>query len=344
MQHHRQDSKLTTLIVLILAYSFLPVSANVTVTAAAAAAGDWVQFDRQFSGSAPSSGFLAAEIVNGGCEPVHGIHEDQRLAVASVIKLYVLAELTRQIAAGDAAWDELYPIQDQLKSLPSGSMAGLPAGSRRPLREYAEHMIGESDNTATDHLIARLGRDNIETHLAAFGHGAPELNRPFLTTRELFTFRIGIPADTIAAYLAAPEAEQRQMLTADIDPYPLLDTGWGNWVAPEWASSVEWYASPMELCQVLAYLSEKSQRPALAPLHAILMQNRGGNINPRDWPEAGFKGGFEAGVYNLTWLLTRSDGRIFVLTSGFNDPVNYIDQGVTGVLALQAADLLAVTR
>lgn len=310
----------------------------------ARAAADWTTFDSAFIGAAPAAGFLAAEIVDGGCRPVHGVHEQDRLAVASTIKLYVLAELARQIAAGEAAWDEFYPIQDELKSLPSGSMVALPAGSRRPLREYAEHMIGESDNTATDHLIARLGRENIEAHLASFGHGAPELNSPFLTTREVFTFRIGMAPDAVATYLAAPESEQRRTLAAVVDSYPLLDVGWGNWVAPKWADNVEWFASPLELCTVLAYLSDRGREPGLRPLHDILMQNRGGNISRSDWPGAGFKGGFEAGVYNLTWLLERQDGRTFVLTAGFNDPVNYIDQGVTGILALRAADLLAATE
>ncbi|MGI8643630.1 MAG: serine hydrolase [Thermomicrobiales bacterium] len=338
MRYHNRGVNLTLLMTVMLALLALPSPVTATTTA------DWTEFDRAFSRAAPSSGFLAAEIVNGACQPVHGVREERRLAVASAIKLYVLAELARQVADGDASWDELYPIQDELKSLPSGSMAFLSEGSRHPLRKYAEHMIGESDNTATDHLIARLGRESIEAHLTAFGHGAPELNRPFLTTREVFTFRVGLSSDAIAAYLAAPEAERREMLATDVDSYPLLDKGWGDWVSPEWAESVEWFASPLELCTVLAYLSNVSKQPGLEPVEDILMQNRGGNINPRDWPEAGFKGGFEAGVYNMTWLLKRQDGRVFVLTSGFNDPVNYIDQGTTGILALRAADLLADSR
>lgn len=335
IQHRLISLALTIIIIMACA----PAQAAATTSTA-----DWTEFDRAFSGAAPTSGFLAAEIVDGRCQRIHGVREENRLAVASTIKLYVLAELAHQISTGDATWDELYPIQDALKSLPSGSMAFLRAGSRWPLSQYAEHMIGESDNTATDHLIARLGRENIEAHLTTFGHDAPELNSPFLTTRELFTFRIGMSEDSIADYLAASDYQQRRILTAEVDPYPLLERGWGDWVSPEWSGSVEWFASPLELCRVLAYLARMSATPGQGALNDILMQNRGGNINPRDWPEAGFKGGFEAGVYNMTWLLKRSDGRVFVLASGFNDPVNYIDQGVAGVLALRAADLLAATR
>jgi hypothetical protein len=314
---------------------------SMAVASASTLPAQWEEFDRSFSSIAPSAGFLAAEIVDDSCETVHGLNEDDRLAVASTIKLYVLAELAWQISAGKASWDEVYPIQDRLKSLPSGSMAFLPAGTLRPLREYAALMIGESDNTATDHLIARLGRENIEADLALFGHGAPELNRPFLNTRELFTFRIGMSAEQVAEYLSASDVEQRRMLSDVVDPYPLLEVGWGTWTAPRWAGSVEWFASPSEICLVLAKLFELSRQTGLEPLRDILMQNRGGNINSRDWPLAGFKGGYEAGVYNLSWLLTRDDGRIFVLTAGFNDPEYYIDQGSCGILALRAADLLA---
>lgn len=341
---HRWQWSKRTVVLIVLCAGVLAPAVDPGLVTATSQGGQWQAFDRAFEAVAPSSGFLAAEIVEGGCEPVHGFHENQRLAVASTIKLYVLAELARQVSTGEASWDELYPIQDDLKSLPSGSMALLPAGTRRPLRDYAARMIAESDNTATDHLIQRLGRQNIEEHLATFGHGAPELNRPFLYTRELFTFRIGMSSDQVAAYLGANDTEQRRMLTEVVDPYPLLEVGWGNWSTPEWADSVEWFASPAEICTVLAKLSEMSKQPPLRPLSDILTQNRGGNVSPRDWPVAGFKGGYEAGVYNLSWLLTREDGRVFVLTAGFNDPNNYIDQGASGILALHAADLLASER
>ncbi len=33
-------------------------------------------------------------------------------------------------------------------------------------------------------------------------------------------------------------------------------------------------------------------------------------------------------MVNATWLLERADGRIFVVTAGFNDPEAYINQGL----------------
>jgi hypothetical protein len=301
----------------------------------------WHELDANLAAVAPGVNLLAAEVTDGGCSPVHGLRAERRLAMASVFKLYVLSELARQIEAGEARWDEPLAIQERLKSLPSGAMRDLPAGTSRPLRYYAERMIAESDNTATDHLIARLGRERIEAGLPAVGHGAPELNAPFLLTREVFAFKAAVPAARIDAYLAAPEAEQRRILAVEIDPIRLDRIGWGDWDRPERIDSIEWFASASEVCAVLAALHAMAGRPGLTPVGEILRLNRGGLPDRRDWPRAGHKGGFEAGVYNLTWLLQRDDGRTFVLTAGFNDPAAYVDQARADALVETALRLLA---
>jgi len=301
----------------------------------------WAGFDLAYSQAAPRTNFLAAEVIDGGCQPVHALHAGQRLALASTFKLYVLAELARQIASGDAAWDETLPIQEDLKSMPSGGMPYAPAGTRYTLRAFAERMIADSDNTATDHLIARLGRERIEAALPALGHGAPELNTPLLMTREFFAFKIAVSPERTDTYLDASDTEQRRILAEEIDPIQLDPSGWGSWVAPKRIDAVEWFASAEEICQVVATLATLAQQPELAPLTEILALNRGGVFAAGTWPYAGFKGGYEAGVYNMTWLLRRADGRQFVVTAGLNDPVNYVDLTTAGALMVTASSLLA---
>ncbi len=301
----------------------------------------WDRFDAAFTALAPSTSFLAAEVMDGECRPVHGSAPDRRVAIASTFKLYVLGELARQVEAGLASWDEKLAVQERLKSLPSGNMMYEPAGTKRTLRHFAERMIADSDNTATDHLIDRLGRKNVEAALAAFGHGAPEMNVPLLTTRELFTFKIAMTPERVDAYLAAQDDEQRRILETVVDPISLPRSGYGDWVAPKRIDSIEWFASAREVCRVLATLHEMTRRPGLDPIAEILELNRGAVFDARTWPDAGFKGGYEAGVFNLTWLLRRMDGRWFVVTAGLNDPVSYIDQHATKALMLGVADLLA---
>ena len=71
-------------------------------------------------------------------------------------------------------------------------------------------MIAISDNTATDLLIDAVGRDAVEAALVTAGHAAPELNRPFLTPRELFVLKLD---DALRSdYLIAAETGRRELL------------------------------------------------------------------------------------------------------------------------------------
>ena len=298
-----------------------------TGAASAATAPDWKQIDRALNRLAAEGNLLVAEVVDGACTPAHGWRANARLAIASTFKLYVLAELARQIETGEAAWDERYPIQDAYRSMPSGDLAYAPEGTMVTLERYAMGMIAQSDNTATDHLIARLGRLNVEAAFARLGHGAPELNTPLLLTRELFAIKMRQPDGWMDDYARAGDAQQRSMLAHDIDPMRLDPYGgWGRWNGPTSIDGIEWFASADEVCGVLARLYEQSREPELAPLRDILFSNPGGVALDRAWREIGFKAGYEAGVVNLTWLVERKDARVFIVTVGLNDP-NHIPDG-----------------
>jgi hypothetical protein len=176
------------------------------------------------------------------------------------------------------------------------------------------------------------------------GHDAPELNVPLLMTRELFALKTAPEEWPIDAYLAASDEEQRRFLDEEIAPRPVAPEGWGDWSGPE-RIDLEWFASANDVCRALARLRRISERPDLRPVSQILGLNRGGDLfGTRRWPYAGFKMGSEAGVYNLTWLLRRADGRDFVLTLGFNNPVAGIDQGAAWAVAERAEALLAKER
>ncbi|MER3487095.1 MAG: serine hydrolase, partial [Chloroflexota bacterium] len=195
---------------------------------------------------------------------------DLPLAIASSFKLYVLGELARQIASGEAQWDEPLTLRDALKSLPSGNLLYWPDGSVLPLQYYAERMIAESDNTATDHLIHRLGRRNVEAMMVAMAHAEPERNRPLLLTREWFAIKLRLRPEDVRRYLAAGETEKRDMLRHEIDP--LADTLWDGetWTGPYLIDTIEWFASASDLCRAMASLHEMASQPGLAPVAGAL--------------------------------------------------------------------------
>ena len=107
-------------------------------------------------------------------------NENQPLALGSTFKLYVLSALSHAIAAGDLAWDDVVHIDT--KSYPSGVAQDWPAGSPATVQTLATLMIQISDNTATDQLIALLGRERVEAELIAAGGDAAR-TLPLLTTR-----------------------------------------------------------------------------------------------------------------------------------------------------------------
>ena len=188
-------------------------------------------------------------------------------------------------------------------------------------------MIWQSDNTATDHLIGYLGRNNVEAAFAAFGHQDPELNFPLLLTREMFGIKMSQPDAWMTTYMAATDDEQLAMVESTIDPMRINpDGGWGNWNGPTAIDGIEWFASANDLCRAMASLWSLGAQPGLEPVREILTGNRSGIADTKTWPLAGYKGGYEAGVVNLTFVLERSDGRVFFVTTGYNQEHGSVSQ------------------
>jgi hypothetical protein len=235
-------------------------------------------------------------------------------------------------------------VNDRLKSKPAGAMRYEAPGTRHSLRYFAERMIAESDNTATDHLIARLGRENVESALLLLGHGAPEANTPLLMTRELFALKIINDDTLIDDYVAGTDDEQRELLADRIGSLRLAPEGWGTWSGPRWIEQVEWFASATDICRALSRLREMAKRPGLEPVTQILSLNRGGiAFNRKQWPYAGFKEGYESGVYSMCWLLRRADNRVYVVAAAFNNPTEDIDRDGAWQLIERTERLLVKT-
>lgn len=302
-------------------------------------ASSWREIDAALRDLVSEPSLLAAEITDGSCSPVHALDAGRSLAVGSTFKLYVLGELAQQVSAGTAAWDEQLAIRQEWKSLPSGTMQDSPAGTKHTLAEYARQMISISDNTAADHLIHRLGREKVEANLPAMGLADPSRMIPFLATRELFVLKAPENADLATAYLAAGVAGRRALLAGEIAAAPLhLEL----WTEPRQIDTLEWFASTADLCAAMVKLRDLGSEPGLGPVLDILAVNPGLPVDTARWPYVGFKGGSEPGVFQLTWLLRRSDDRWFVLSMTLDDPADGTDHTIPGVgLAQSALALLA---
>jgi beta-lactamase class A len=294
----------------------------------------WADVDAALTPLAQGVGLLAVEV--DGARPgrvIHAVDPDVPRAVGSAFKIYVLGALASAIARGEARWGERLGIRGAWKALPYGQMSDLPAGRRLTLRRYAEAMISASDNTATDHLIWRLGRRAVEAAFGALGAREPGRNVPLPTTRELTYLKLD--AALRRAWEEADTAGRRRILRR-IDARQLPSEKVAHWPRPRAIDTLEWFASPSDIARALIGLDALGRRPGLGPVRGILALNPGAELDRRTWPYAASKAGSELGVLSLNWLLERRDGRRFVLSVMLNDHAGPIDK-VTAVAVAQGA-------
>jgi hypothetical protein len=265
----------------------------------------------------------------GGKSPrvVKALLPDEPLALGSAFKLYLLGALLEEIEARRMSWEQVVRLEGARKSLPSGVLQTWPDGAPLTLHTAAAQMISVSDNTATDLLLAHLGRERVEAFQRHMGHKSPERNRPFLSTREMFILKFSKDAAArLAAYLPLAEKERRALLDGELAKTPvppLEDLFLGGPIAID---RVEWFASTADLCRAMAFFHGRASSAAGRAVLEILGINHGLVLSKEKWRRVGYKGGSEPGVLNLTWLLERKDGRAYALALTWNDPRKALDE------------------
>jgi beta-lactamase class A len=228
-----------------------------------------------------------------------GLSPDESLAVGSSFKLAILNALWEEIKAGRRSWSEVLELRPQWKSLPTGILQDWPEGAPITLHTLAALMISLSDNTASDVLLAVLGREQVERWSGQ--------NRPFLSTREAFALKNPANRELLERYLRANEVERRRLLSelGQIPlPPPTLFTG--GPVAPE----VEWFFSTRELCRLIEGVVD-------LPIMAI----NPGPVQPKSWQKLAYKGGSEPGMINLTAFLISHQGHQYCVSATWNDRI-----------------------
>jgi len=304
--------------------------------------GGWRAIDSRLAKVAARPSMLVAEVRNGRLKTVHALNPNRVGAIGSSFKLYVLGALGQAIEDGKASWQEKLAIRAAWKSIPSGQMQNEPAGKRFPLLRYAQLMIAISDNTATDHLIRRLGRREVEKELVRFGNHSVERNIPFLTTREGTILKVNAPASLTDAYARAGSKERSRLLKR-VDALPLSIVGI-DWNGPRLIDKIEWFASPADLGRAQVRLQQLACRPGLTPIRSILAKNPGVPLDAKTWRYAAYKGGSESGVLAFSWYLERRDGRAFVLAIVLNDSRRELDNDLISPVSIAQGAMALLAR
>ncbi|WP_162199472.1 serine hydrolase [Aurantiacibacter marinus] len=269
-----------------------------------------------------------------GSDPIISYNADTPLGLGSAFKLYVLSALNQSIAAGEHSWDDIVPLSQS--SFPSGILQEWPEGSPVTLHTLATLMISISDNTATDQLIAVLGRDAIEAEIAASGHSDPARMQPFMNTRELFVLKSGGPEGIDGFRDAAPD-DRRRLLEALGTMIPSENDIMAAFSNGPNAIDIEWFASANDIAAIFERLRSTQDRIALGIM----------GVNPAvpdseltHWDYVGFKGGSEPGVLNFSYLLQDTEGNWSVVTMGWNNPDAEVDQQQFNLIAMRAIALV----
>jgi hypothetical protein len=210
-------------------------------------------------------------------------------------------------------------------------------------------MISISDNTAADMLINLLGRPAVEAALTATGMASPALDRPFLTTREIFILKLDQWPALAKRYIAANEPSRRALLAGTIDraPLPTVSAA-GAWITPRDINSVEYFASASDICRAYAALASLARRPGLSPIGQVLSLNDDGlQLDPTQWKATWFKGGSEPGVLTLAYLATTRTEQSYVVTVLAENPSQPLNEATAAPVilsAIRAAFTLAARR
>ena len=309
----------------------------------------WAGVDAALRSVAPRVRLLVADVSSGSCQPVHSIDPSTAAPLGAAFKLYVLDALSNAVAAGKVRWDQLLTVTAQLKGLPPGELQNEPAGTRISVLDTAAKMISVSDNTAADMLINLVGRSAVEAALRTTGMASPNLDRPFLTTREIFILKLHQWPTLANRYIAANEPSRRALLASTVDRAPLPAVAdAGAWTTPRDINSLEYFASASDICRAYASLAGLARRPGLSPIGQVLSLNDNGlQLDPAQWKTTWFKGGSEPGVLTVAYLATTRTGRSYVVTVLAENPSQPIDEATAApamLSAIKAAFTLAARQ
>jgi len=239
-------------------------------------------------------------------EEVFSLKKDIPLAVGSSFKLYILKALDYKIKTGELSLSDVINVEDENKSLPSGILQNWPDNEPLTISSAVNLMISISDNTATDLLIDKIGREYIEDF-------APSTMQPFYKTREMFIIKLGKDSTFVNNFINLSVKQKR----AELEKLDTVDISKLNayiFTKPKYLQ-IEWFATTEELCKTIESLKDN---PALSINAGIL--------DKEDWHYIAYKGGSEPGVLNYTYLLQKKDiSPLISISATINDTQDIVD-------------------
>lgn len=269
---------------------------------------------------------------------ISGHHADAAMATGSSFKLSLLALLDEEIRQGKRRWSDVVPLT--VKSLPSGQMQHWPDRSPVTLHSLATMMIAISDNTATDTLLAVLGREKVVAFEKRNGI-ALQRQYPVLSTIEAFVLKEDAQSGLRQKWKNGNYAARVALLESNRSLWKPANAGRVQAKGkPAYIDQIEWFYSPTDMAKLLSWFAQKGSPEA----RAIMGVSPGMSASERQaWKSVGYKGGSETGVIAMNYLLTAKDGTQYIAAGAWNNPDKKVDEQqfyqymtrLTGILARQ---------
>ncbi|AWL19756.1 serine hydrolase [Acinetobacter nosocomialis] len=252
-------------------------------------------------------------------KPVVVENDKTPMAVGSTFNLLVLKAYEDAIKKGELKRETIVSLKEKNRSLPTGVLQNLPAGTPVNLELLAQLMIQISDNTATDSLIEVLKKPRIEA--------LSPRNSPMLTTGELFQL-IDSSNEQLRNKFKTGTKSARLEVLSELDKLPLPSVS-SIGKSATWQDA-EWYMSANEICPLLESVQNA---PALNSSLNPLFKNL-------NWQKIGFKGGSEYGVINFSVIGNTQKGHkvCAVFTANGNEPQPESKLAILFTSLLQAVD------
>lgn len=282
-------------------------------------------------GTLGDASVLVAQGVDGSCREEVSLDAEEPRAVGSVFKLWVLGAVVSRIDQAPGLLEETIALSE-MRFAPSGGLEREGTGLDVSIVDLSTLMMGQSDNTATEHLFAWVSREAAERTLRDLGHRHRREIEPFLSPLELFHLHWTVSEIDALEYPSLAEDAQREFLRERLsDRGPIVDFS-----SPNDRVLVEgsWKASALDICRGLARLSMSS--PA-EPSHTLLERALGANAGVfglrSKWDRVWFKGGSlesaSSGVHvlALAWLLQDMEGLPEIIIVAVNSSAGGVDQG-----------------
>jgi beta-lactamase class A len=112
-------------------------------------------------------------------------YQSRPMRSASMIKVFILEKAMSDVEHQTLSLDETLTLHGSDKVGGAGVFSGWPNGSAIPVRQVLTLMITESDNTATNLMIDRLGMDAINTYIGNHGYSDTRLARKMMDTEAM---------------------------------------------------------------------------------------------------------------------------------------------------------------